>query len=144
MNTLERKHESSEVLAKALYEKAVVEIANVASDLSRITIHGKSNFASAYLSAEGESDVFERLVTTKFHVQTFDGNPVVVAHFIFKDPPEHERIFIKIMPKIKTSEHVRFVISDDGELDVDELRPLSYNEVTHLLLDLSLALEARK
>lgn len=132
------------VLSDILYIKAVQNISAIAGDLSKITIHGKSNFAGAYLSAEGEEDVFERLKTTKFSVKKFGKHPVILAHFIFKNPPEHERIFVQIIPENNTSEYVKFEFNDDGEFDIKDLRPLTYNELTHLYLDLSIALEARK
>lgn len=143
MNSLNEASKSG-ILADILYVKAVQSIGAIADDLTRVTIHGKSNFAGAYFSAEGESEVFERLKTTKYSVKMFGGNPVVIVHFIFKDPPEHERIFIQILPKDNTSEYIKFNFSDDGDFDVEELRPLTYVELTHLMFDLSLAHEAKK
>lgn len=132
------------ILADILYVKAVQNISTIANVLTKVTIHGKSNFAGAYFKAEGETEVFDRLKTTKYNVKMFGKIPVVIVHFIFKDPPEHERIFIQILPKDNSSEYIKFNFSEDGDFDVEELMPLSYVELTHLMFDLSLAYEAKK
>lgn len=143
MKTLSKPHKANEALSSILYKKAVQEISSIAGDLHKITIHGKSNFAGAYLNAEGEKDVFERLKTTKYSVKEFGKHPVIVVNFIFKKPPEHDRIFIQIIPEQHTSEYIKFSFSPDGDFDIEDVRPLTYSELTHLYLDLSIALDAR-